>query len=250
MFSTAHSRLTADVEHLVLQGSADLQGYGNNLSNAIYGNSGSNVLDGGLGADGMLGGAGNDAYFVDNAGDAVFENSGEGNDTVFSTVHLRLTANVENLVLQGSADLQGYGNSLSNAIYGNSGSNVLDGGLGVDGMLGGAGNDAYFVDNAGDAVFENSGEGNDTVFSTVHLRLTANVENLVLLGSADLQGYGNSLSNALYGNSGNNLIDGGAGADMINGGAGADTLMGGADNDIFVFNIGKRARRYRRGFRG
>ena len=31
--------------------------------------------------------------------------------------------------------------------------------------------------------------------------------------SADLQGYGNSLSNAIYGNSGNNILDGGAGAD-------------------------------------
>ena len=241
VYATAHFRLPANAEHLVLQGGADLQAYGNGDSNAIYGNAGSNILDGGGGADGMVGGPGNDAYFVDNAGDAVFENSGEGNDTVFSTAHLRLTADVEHLVLQGSADLQGYGNNLSNAIYGNSGSNVLDGGLGADGMLGGAGNDAYFVDNAGDAVFENSGEGNDTVFSTVHLRLTANVENLVLQGSADLQGYGNSLSNALYGNSGNNLIDGGAGADMINGGAGADTLMGGADNDIFVFNIGQAA---------
>ena len=61
----------------------------------------------------MLGGVGNDVYFVDNAGDVVIENAGEGNDTVFSTAHFRLSANVENLVLQGSADLQGYGNSLT-----------------------------------------------------------------------------------------------------------------------------------------
>jgi hypothetical protein len=30
---------------------------------------------------------------------------------------------VENLILQGNADLQGYGNGLSNALYGNSGNN-------------------------------------------------------------------------------------------------------------------------------
>jgi Ca2+-binding RTX toxin-like protein len=30
-------------------------------------------------------------------------------------------------------------------------------------MTGGAGNDAYFVDNAAGVVFENAGEGNDTV---------------------------------------------------------------------------------------
>ena len=139
------------MEILVLQGSADLQGYGNSLVNVIIGNSGSNLLDGDAGADGMFGGAGNDVYFVDNAGDSAIENANEGNDTVFSTAHLRLAANVETLVLQGSADLQGYGNSLVNAIYGNSGNNLLDGDAGADVMLGGAGNDVYFVDNAGDA---------------------------------------------------------------------------------------------------
>jgi Ca2+-binding RTX toxin-like protein len=178
----------------------------------------------------MFGGAGNDVYYVDNGGDAVVENPGEGNDAVFSTAHLRLAANVEILVLQGSADLQGYGNSLANAIYGNSGSNLIDGSTGADMMFGGAGNDVYFVDDAGDAVFENSGEGNDAVFSMVNFRLPANVETLVLQGSADLQGTGNSQSNMIYGNSGNNLIDGGGSADVLTGNAG---------NDTFVFHKGE-----------
>jgi Ca2+-binding RTX toxin-like protein len=99
----------------------------------------------------------------------------------------------------------------------------------------------YIVDNPGDVVVENPGEGSDVVVSTAHLRLGDNVETLVLQGSADLQGYGNSLANALYGNGGNNLIEGGAGADMLNGGAGTDTLIGGADNDSFVFNVGQAA---------
>jgi Tol biopolymer transport system component len=232
VFSTAHLRLFENVEYLVLQGSANLQGYGNGLSNGIYGNSGSNILDGGAGADVMVGGAGNDAYFVDYAGDVVVENANEGTDTVFSTAHLRLTENVENLVLQGSADLQGYGNSLNNLLYGNSGNNILNGDAGADAMFGGAGNDAYFVDYAGDVVVENANEGTDTVFSTTHLRLTENVENLVLQGSADLQGYGNSLSNKIYGNAGNNVINGGAGADMLTGGPG---------NDAFVFDVGQAA---------
>ena len=42
---------------------------------------------------------------------------------VYSTAHFRLSDNVENLILQGNADLQGYGNGLSNALYGNSGNN-------------------------------------------------------------------------------------------------------------------------------
>jgi hypothetical protein len=193
---------------------------------------GDDTLDGGGGADIMAGGAGNDVYVVDNAGDVVIENANEGNDTVYSTAHLRLTENVEYLVLQGSTDLQGYGNSLSNVLYGNSGSNILNGEAGIDAMFGGPGSDAYFVDNAGDVVIENADEGNDTVFSTAHLRLTENVENLVLQGSADLQGYGNSLANVLYGNTGSNILNGGAGADMLTGGAG---------NDAFVFDVGQAA---------
>jgi hypothetical protein len=35
---------------------------------------------------------------------------------VYSTAHFRLSDNVENLILQGNADLQGYGNGLSNAL--------------------------------------------------------------------------------------------------------------------------------------
>ena len=232
-------RLAANVENLVLQGSA-LQGFGNGLSNALVGNTGNNLLDGDAGADAMIGGAGNDTYFVDNAGDVVVENPDEGNDVVFSTAHLRLTANVETLVLQGTADLQGFGNSRANTLFGNSGNNLLDGGAGADVMLGGAGNDTYFVDNAGDVVIENAGEGNDAVFaSTVNFGLSANVETLVLQGSADLQGFGNSSANSLFGNTGNNLLDGGAGADSMVGGAGNDTYFVDDAGDSVIENVGE-----------
>jgi peroxidase len=230
LYATNHVRLSANVENLVLLGAADLQAYANSHSNLIYGNDGSNILDGGASIDGMLGGAGNDAYFADDAGDVVVENAYDGTDTVYATAHVRLTGNVEHLVLQGSADLQGYGNGLSNAICGNAGSNLLDGDTGIDAMYGGAGDDVYFVDNAGDVVIEAAGEGIDAVFSFAHLRLTANVETLVLQGSADLQGYGNSSNNTLYGNAGSNLLDGGAGADV---------LAGNAGNDVFMFHMGE-----------
>src|SRR5262249_39548167 len=149
---------------------------------------------GGAGADLMSGGAGNDTYFVDNAADAVIENVGQGTDAVFASVNYGLTANVETLVLQGGADLQGFGNALANSIFGNTGNNLIGGGAGADSMSGGAGNDFYFVDNAGDGVSENIGEGNDTVFASVNYGLTANVETLVLQGGADLQGFGNALA--------------------------------------------------------
>src|SRR5262245_55072642 len=148
----------------------------------------------------MIGGAGSDSYFVDNGGDTVIEAAGQGNDTVFATAHFALSADVENLILQGGANLQGYGNDLVNTLIGNTGNNLLDGRGGADAMTGGAGNDTYFVDNAGDTVTENAAEGDDRVFSTVHFALSANVETLVLQGNADLQGYGNDLANPPMGN--------------------------------------------------
>jgi trimeric autotransporter adhesin len=225
VFSTAHFALSANVEALVLQGTADLQGYGNDLANTIYGNTGNNLLDGRSGADVMTGGAGNDTYFLDNALDAVIENAGEGNDAEFASINAMLAANVETLVLPGSADLQGYGNALINTLYGNTGNNLLNGGAGADLMVGGAGNDAYFVDDTSDAAFESPGEGNDTVFSTANYRLAADVETLVLQGNADLQGYGNGSANTLFGNTGGNLLNGAGGADVMVGGAGNDTYF-------------------------
>ena len=118
----------------------------------------------------MYGGAGNDAYFVDNAGDAVIENAGQGTDTVYSTAHLRLAANVENLILQGSADLQGYGNSPKRTrSMATLGVTCWMASAGTDTMLGGLGNNSYFVDSTGDLVFENASEGADAVYSTVAL---------------------------------------------------------------------------------
>ena len=125
----------------------------------------------------------------------MFENPGEGTDTVFASVNYTLTADVENLVLQAGADLQGLTATASRtALFGNSGNNLLDGGAGADTMSGGTGNDIYFVDNAGDAVTENANEGTDTVYlDRSTYTLGANVENLILQGGADLQGYGNGL---------------------------------------------------------
>jgi len=230
VFATVSFTLGANVENLIMQGNADLQGHGNADANVLYGNSGNNLMDGGGGADLMVGGAGNDVYFVDNLGDATFEVANQGNDSVFASISCGLSANVENLILQGTGDFQAYGNSDNNVIYGNPGNNLINGGSGIDLAVGGAGNDTYFVDDPSDSCFEVAGEGSDAVFANCNYGLAANVETLVMQGSGDFQGYGSNDVNTLFGNSGNNLL---------NGAGGADTMLGGAGNDTyFVDNIG------------
>ena len=104
----------------------------------LVGTVNNDVIDGLGGADTMAGGLGNDVYVVDNIGDMVIENAGAGIDTVQANISYMLTANVENLQLTGTANINGTGNILNNSLTGNSGNNILDGGAGVDTMAGGA----------------------------------------------------------------------------------------------------------------
>jgi Ca2+-binding RTX toxin-like protein len=64
----------------------------------------------------------------------------------------------------------------------------------------------------------------------VNFALTGNVETLVLQGTGNLSGTGNTAANTLHGNSGNNTL---------NGGGGADVLVGHEGNDTFVFSVGQ-----------
>jgi Ca2+-binding RTX toxin-like protein len=214
---------------------------------ALSGNAGDDYLDGGTGADAMFGGAGDDTYVVDNAADKTAEGAtGDGEDLVVSSVGRTLGAGLENLTLSGAASVHGTGNDAANELTGNTGDNtlrglagsdLLDGGEGADRLYGGLGDDTYVVDNADDDVIEGaSDDGDDTVMSSVGRTLDANLENLTLTGSDDINGKGNSLGNSLVGNDGANALRGEAGADVIDGGAGRDLLFGGADGDTFVFS--------------
>lgn len=237
LLTSVTKTLPSNVENLTLVEGFNINGTGNSLANVLTGNSGANRLDGGTGADAMVGGAGNDTYVVDNAGDVITEFAGGGTDGVEATVSYTLSAEVENLTLMGTSNLNGTGNASGNKLTGNAGVNRLDGGAGLDTMVGGAGNDTYVVDNTADAITELASGGTDAVEASVSYTLSAEVENLTLMGSANINGTGNASANKLTGNSGNNTLDGGQGIDNLAGGAGDDTYLVDNASDVITENL-------------
>ena len=328
-------------------------GVGNDILN---GGSGNDCLFGGVGADTMTGGTGNDSFYVDNTGDVVTEAASQGTDYIYSSVSYTIPANVEGLVLTGTANLNANGgNATNDSLVGNAGNNILTGlggndtlmggeiiksqnggyddtlggndtllggdgndsligGPGVDSLVGGLGNDTYEISYDyrvlvndttalyalttdkvinGDYVFQNNPlnpalgilwqvidqtnlnnaagyantgrtgvsapgfpsafestdvivegaapltDGIDLVKSSATFNLAtngANVENLTLTGSDNVNGTGNALDNYLTGNIGNNSLDGGLGNDTLDGSFGHDTLIGGGGNDYYILN--------------
>jgi Ca2+-binding RTX toxin-like protein len=187
-----------------------------------------------MGADSLSGGLGNDTYLVNEAGDLVLEGMDEGTDRVLSAVTWTLGAHLEDLTLTGADAIRAYGNDSGNLLVGNlaanrmlgyGGNDLLDGGLGADRMVGGRGDDVYVVDDAADLVYEYVGEGQDTVMAAISLTLGRGLENLVLTGTAKLNGAGNAADNLLTGNSADNQLAGDAGNDILKGGLGNDTYV-------------------------
>ncbi len=181
-------------------------------------------LDAGRDADTMRGKAGNDTYIVDNTGDTVIELANQVTDTVEVRFGFILPEHVENFVQTGTADAKGWGNAEDNVLTGNAGNNRLNGLAGADTMIGGLGDDTYIVDNPGDTVVELAGEGYDIVQSNGSVYISAHVERLELLGTANANGVGTDSANYLTGNDGNNILTGKGGLDALEGGGGADTF--------------------------
>ena len=68
--------------------------------------------------------------------------------------------------------------------------------------------------------------------SSVDCTLDAELENLTLTGTADVDGVGNDMDNILIGNAGDNVLTGSDGDDTLHGDAGADVLDGGIGDDV------------------
>ena len=144
----------------------------------------------------------------------------------------------------GRGNDQLFGGSGADTVDGGRGDDFLAGGLGADLLRGGGGGDTYLVDDARDRVEEAEGGGEDVILSYASFRIAANVEELVLIGDARINGRGseagerlegNEARNRLEGLSGRDRLDGDGGADRLDGGAGRDQLTGGSGADIFRF---------------
>lgn len=207
---------------------------------------GNDEIDGGTGADTMNGGGGNDIYAVDDVGDIVNENSGQGSLDEVRTVleTYQIGANIERLT--GTSTTSGQrllGNTLDNVIIGSGQRDRLEGGSGADVLIGSAGDDGFVVDSLDDQVFESAGEGTDTVFSFGDYVLTpgSDIEYLSSVdhgASTPMRLVGNELNNQIYGNIGSNRLEGGGGFDVLRGLAGDDTYVVDLTNDLIIEFVG------------
>lgn len=193
----------------------------------------------------VFGGGGNDTYIIDRNDLRIRDFSGD--DTVESSVSYSLEDGLDRLVLTGSADLTGGGNSGANVLTGNAGDNrlfgrggsdVMTGGLGDDILYGGSENDTLRSSYGDDRLF--GGAGRDTLLTSVYGAISVNLalgrmqtesgDQVILSGIENVTG--GASEDTIIGNAGDNLLDGGGRRDRLEGGDGNDTLIGGVFIDV------------------
>jgi Ca2+-binding RTX toxin-like protein len=243
----------AFVENVTLTGTSDIDVTGNALDNVLTGNDGVNLLDGGVGNDTMIGGKGDDTYLVDDIDDVISETFANfslgGIDTVVANITYSIAgvANVDNITLDGGAQVNATGNGANNILTGNGSDNVLDGAGGVDTLNGGGGSDTLrggagfdvYVIDADDVVDEQGGYGDvwdEVRFSFLLASTILGIEKYTYTGSSAWSFSGGGSSNWFTGGSGSDTLTGGAGDDLLDGGAGLDALKGGSGNDTYFID--------------
>ena len=230
-YTIAHG---ATIENATGSSAADIL-TGNAAVNVLTGNNGNDILDGGDGIDSLTGGLGDDNYVLSDLTETMTELAGQGTDTVSAlfAVNLANYQNIENVRLIGHAGVGADGDAGNNVLTGNDqgntlqgfdGKDTLTGGDGIDALIGGNGDDTFVLGADLDGVTDD--QGNDTITSTItrHLFDFVAIENITLLGSDNVNAFGDAAANVLTGNSGNNVLEGGTGA---------DTLIGGLGNDAY-----------------
>ena len=218
----------------------------------LYGNEGDDVLNGGYGPDVMRGGAGYDTYIVDDVGDEVYEVNDWSWDSVYSSVSFTLSDYVEELHLEGSADLNGTANDQDCSLYGNAGTNVLIGGEGYDYLESGrGGNDTLVGGGGGDYIYVSGDAGTVVVSGDAgddYIEMYGNDDGATmdggdgddtfyLDGSNDVVAVGGAGNDSFYlGSSQRVNIQGGDGNDHIGGYRIEGTYDGGAGDDYYVLD--------------
>jgi Ca2+-binding RTX toxin-like protein len=272
------------IETLNQNDGAALNLFGNEFAQLIVGNNGANLLDGGAsddvlvglggndallggsGSDTMYGGLGDDVYYVQDSGDQVFENGGEGSDRIATSISFALASGsevetIETITQSDTTALNIYGSEYAQLVIGNNGVNLLDGGggndvlvglggndallggSGNDTMYGGLGDDVYYVQDSGDQVFENGGEGSDRIAVSISFALASGsevetIETITQSATDALNLYGSEYAQLVIGNNGVNLLDGGGGNDVLVGLGGSDALLGGSGSDTMYGGLG------------
>jgi Ca2+-binding RTX toxin-like protein len=231
-YSATTDQLTS-IENAVGSAFADTL-VGDGGANRLEGGAGNDVLDGAAGADRMLGGSGDDVYVVDDAGDVVIENAGEGTDEIRTALaNYGLTAaNVEKLTGTSSSGQYLSGDARANIITGGTGGDYLVGNEGDDHLDGGGGDDHVYGNDDNDVIA--GGDGNDTLQGGKGSDVIDGGE-----GQDRIDGdFGTSSfypwdsADTLSGGGGDDTIYGGGGDDSISGGDGKDYLVGGLGHDV------------------
>jgi len=247
ILSSASYTLPDGVANLILIGTDNVDGTGNDLSNILIGNSGHNTLGGLGGTDYLYGLEGDDILIGGAAGGALNQLwGGEGTDTASY-------AGTSGIVYADLAALAGYvdgvlvdsmnsienlaAGSGTNTLVGDGAANVLTGGTGID-YLYGQGGDDILIGGAVPAGNTNQlwgGLGSDTASYAAttgvvyaDLGVQAGWVGGVLVDEM------NSIENLIGGSSADTLV-GDAGANRLTGGSGADVLWGRGGADVFVF---------------
>jgi Ca2+-binding RTX toxin-like protein len=246
VYSSVSYTLGTGLDHLVLTGSAPIEGTGNALPNDLDGsqNSAPNRL---------RGGAGDDIYRL-GPGDTFIENPDEGVDTVEirhrggGTHRLEDYPHIENLTFAMGSWGNIVGNAASNRLEGDDDDNEIRGGAGDDMLLGKSGANRLYGGDGDDQLLATSDYHKDyqsRVSSPSHNFLDGGTGNDTLRITSTSDRYFWGTGDRLRGGSGDDTLEGGDGGDVYeyNLGDGNDAIFDESGNDTVAFGEGIAAER-------